>query len=80
MTRFGELVSDPDFCKEMGNITSMTVWRWDRDPALIGRMPVRIKIRNRNYRSRVEIDNFKSWLLSSATKARSESGAKVAEA
>jgi hypothetical protein len=64
-----ELVPDPEFAREL-NITLMTLWRWDRDPQLGKHIPPRMKIRNRNYRSRDGIEIFKEWLLQSAIAAR----------
>jgi hypothetical protein len=64
-----ELVPDPEFAREL-NITLMTLWRWDRDPELSKHIPPRMKIRNRNYRSRNGIETFKVWLLHHAVAAR----------
>lgn len=50
------LVPDPQVQKEFG-ISAMTLWRWTQDPKLD--FPPIIKIRTRNYRSRMALDNFK---------------------
>lgn len=42
------LIPDPQVWRQLG-VTSMTGWRWTRDPALD--FPPPIKIKNRNYRS-----------------------------
>jgi predicted DNA-binding transcriptional regulator AlpA len=59
------LVPDPQVCAELG-ITSMTLWRYDQDAKL--KFPVAIKIRNRNYRSRKQLEAWKAELLSKAMK------------
>lgn len=65
-----QLVPDPVVQKELG-ITAMTLWRWEHDPAL--QFPPKIKIRERNYRSRNELEAFKTRLIANAaaqTRAR----------
>ena len=61
------LVPDPQVQREFG-ITSMTLWRWTNDP-LLG-FPPPIKIQNRNYRSRRQLEVLKRHLLTEAIKAR----------
>jgi hypothetical protein len=55
-----EFVPDPQVCAEFG-ITSMTLWRWDHDPEL--KFPPAIKIRKKNYRSRLQLEKFKQRLI-----------------
>ena len=55
-----ELVPDPKVWEEF-DITSMAGWRWTHDPSL--NFPPPIKIRNRNYRSRRMIEEFKRRML-----------------
>ena len=67
-TQPDDMVPDPVVCTEFG-ITSMTLWRWERDPGLD--FPVRIKIRTKNYRSRKALEEFKHRM---AQKALAERG------
>jgi hypothetical protein len=62
-----QLVPDTVVCKEFG-ITAMSLWRWDRDPALD--FPPQIKIRTKNCRSRKQLEEFKARLLRSAIEKR----------
>jgi hypothetical protein len=62
-------VSDPEVWKELG-ITSMTGYRWSEDPEL--GFPQAVKVRNRNFRSRRELDAFKQRMLQTAMKNRKE--------
>jgi hypothetical protein len=55
------LVPDPVVAEEF-HITLMTLWKWTRDSRL-GFPPVATKIRNRNYRSRRAIDEFKAKMI-----------------
>jgi hypothetical protein len=61
------LVSDPQVCREFG-VSSMTLWRWDRDPDM--NFPPRIVIGHRNYRSRKALERFKRRLLRDAVARR----------
>ena len=63
-----ELVPDPQVWREF-HITSMTLWRWTKDPTL-GFPPV-IRIRNRCYRRRSDIEAFKERMLRQAIAERS---------
>lgn len=63
------LVPDPIIAKEF-SVTLMTLWRWSRDRNLT--FPPVIKIRGKNYRSRLAIEDFKGRLLMGAIRARSE--------
>ena len=70
-----ELVPDLQAAKEL-NISLMTVWRWDRDPELAALgWPPPVYIRERKYRGRRKLEQFKSALLRRAVKTR---GGKVA--
>ena len=53
-------VPDPQVWKELG-ISSMTGWRWQRDPNL--NFPPRIQIRGRNFRSRKQLERWKAEML-----------------
>ena len=61
------LIPDPIVCAEFG-VTAMTLWRWTRDPDL--NFPPAIAIRNRNFRSRKQLEAFKARMLSKATRHR----------
>ena len=61
------LVPGPNVDGEF-NITPMTRWRWERDPRL--GFPQPIKIRDRNYYRRSELNAFKERMLRQAMKAR----------
>jgi hypothetical protein len=60
-----ELVPDPQVIKEF-NITSMTLFRWDRDATL--KFPPKIKIRKRCYRSRRALEEFRRRVIAIAIK------------
>lgn len=55
-----ELVPDPQVWREFG-ISAMTGWRWTRDPDL--NFPQPVKIRNRCFRSRRAIEEFKHRMM-----------------
>jgi hypothetical protein len=61
------LVPDPVVCSEFG-VTSMTLWRWTRDSDLS--FPPAIVIRNRNFRSRKQLEAFKERMLRKAIRHR----------
>jgi hypothetical protein len=61
------LIPDPVVCAEFG-VTAMTLWRWTRDPKLD--FPPAIAIRNRNFRSRRQLEAFKALMLSKAIRQR----------
>lgn len=69
-----EFVPDPRVCQEF-NVSSMTIWRWDRDPAkaLLG-WPPPIRINRRKFRSRKQLEQFKANLLQAALEARERKG------
>jgi hypothetical protein len=58
-----ELVPDPQVWLEFG-VSSMTGWRWTHDPELD--FPRAVKIRNRNYRRRRALEEFKDRMAHSA--------------
>lgn len=64
------LVPDPQVCKEF-HVTSMTIWRWDRDPRMaeLG-WPPKVPIKGRNYRHRSKLEAFKVNLLQRAVAER----------
>ena len=64
-----ELVPDPTVWREFG-ISSMTGWRWTRDPEL--NFPPPIKIRNRCFRSRRALEAFKERMLRETLAARAK--------
>jgi predicted DNA-binding transcriptional regulator AlpA len=63
----GELVPDPQVCREFG-VTAMTVWRWDHDPEL--NFPPPIRIRRRKFRHRRAFEDFKRQLVRNAIARR----------
>lgn len=63
------LIPDPQIWAEF-NISSMTLYRWDHDPEL--KFPPPIKIRNRNFRSRRAIEEFKCRMIRAAITHREE--------
>jgi hypothetical protein len=66
-----ELVPDTFLYKNEFKVTSMTFYRWTNDDEL--NFPPPIKIRNRNYRSRRQIEEFKARLFQHAMANRSKS-------
>ena len=64
------LVPDPMVADEF-NITLMSLWRWDRDPAkaALG-WPPKVKIGARNYRHRSALEAFKANLMQRALAER----------
>jgi hypothetical protein len=66
------LMPDSDFRAELGGISKMTLWRWDRDAGLAEQgFPPAIRIRERSYRSRRAFELFKQNLLQQAIRDRS---------
>jgi hypothetical protein len=61
-------VPDPQVWKELG-ISSMTGWRWQRDPSL--------NFRRRNFRSRKQLERWKAEMLRRSIGGRS--GGAIAE-
>jgi hypothetical protein len=68
-----QFVPDPKVRREFG-VTAMTLHRWDHDAAL--GFPPKIKIRNRNFRSRSALEAFKATMLRRAIVAKSEKDAR----
>lgn len=67
-----ELVPDPRVGREL-NISSMTMWRWDRDPEMVALgWPPPVRLRKRKYRSRQLLEKFKSAALRRAIKTRNQ--------
>ena len=64
-----ELVPDPVVWQEFG-ITSMTLHRWTHDPNL--GFPLPIKIRTKNFRSRLALEDFKKRMMQKAIVERSK--------
>jgi hypothetical protein len=67
-----ELIPDPTVWREFG-ISSMTGWRWTRDKTLD--FPPPIKIRNRCFRSRRQLEEFKRRMVATAVAGRKQSRA-----
>ena len=61
------LIPDPIVCAEFG-VTAMTLWRWTHDTEL--NFPPAIAIRNRNFRSRRQLEAFKERMLRKAIRQR----------
>jgi predicted DNA-binding transcriptional regulator AlpA len=61
------LIPDPVVCAEFG-VTAMTLWRWTHDTEL--NFPPAIAIRNRNFRSRKQLEAFKGLMLRKAIRRR----------
>jgi hypothetical protein len=66
-TDVDELIPDPQVWKEFG-VTDMTLSRWTADENL--GFPPAIKIRNRNFRSRRAIEEFKRSMIAKAIASR----------
>jgi hypothetical protein len=60
-----ELVPDPQVWREFG-VSRMTGHRWTHDPNL--GFPPQIKIRERNFRSRKQIEAFKQRMMQQGLK------------
>jgi hypothetical protein len=64
------LVPDLEVAKEIG-CTTMSMWRWDRDPVMIANgWPPLIRIIRRKFRSRAALDAFKAKMLEQGLKER----------
>jgi hypothetical protein len=64
------LIPDPQVFTEFG-ITRLTGWRWDHDETLIALgWPPPIKIRERKFRSRKQVETFKTNVLRRALQER----------
>jgi hypothetical protein len=73
-----ELVPDPQARKELGGVSDMTTWRWDRDPKMadLG-WPAPVRIRKRKFGPRSQLEAFKANLLRQAVEARGSKGCAV---
>jgi transposase-like protein len=60
-----ELIPDSKVCREF-NVTSMTLWRWERDARL--NFPPKVKILTRNYRSRRAVNEFRERMVREGTR------------
>jgi hypothetical protein len=70
-----ELVPDPIVQAE-SNVSSMTIWRWDRDAALAALgWPPPVIIRKRKFRQRRALEAFKRAMVRRAIAARAVGGA-----
>jgi hypothetical protein len=67
MAEVDQLVPDTAVEREF-SVTKMTLWRWTRDPTL--GFPAAIKINGRTYRSRQQLEAWKTKLMTAAMKAR----------
>ena len=66
----GELVPDPKVLQEF-DVSAMTVFRWDHSEELIALgWPPPIRIGQRKYRSRIQLDRFKTVLMRRAIEQR----------
>jgi hypothetical protein len=76
MSAVDQLVPDPQVAEEF-HVTTMTLWRWDRSPDKIalGWAP-KIKIGDRNFRSRNQLEAFKANLVQRALAERGAPGAR----
>ena len=63
------LVPDPQVRREFGGVSDMCLWRWTHD-ATLG-FPPPIKIRNRSYRSRRALEEFKNRMMRDSIAQRS---------
>jgi hypothetical protein len=67
------LVPDAAAAAELGNVSRMSIFRWDRDPAMAALgFPPRIMLNGRGYRSRQQLEKFKQNLMRKAIAARDE--------
>jgi hypothetical protein len=58
------LVPDHIVRNEFGDVSLMTIYRWTNDPTL--GFPPPIKLRNKNFRSRCALEDFKARLMRAA--------------
>lgn len=65
-----QLVRDTIVAKEFGDVSLMTLYRWTNDPKL--EFPPPIKIRNKNFRCRRALEEFKVRMMRSAVAHRVE--------
>ena len=70
--KYDSLVPDATARAELGDVSKMTWWRWQRDARMVALgFPVAITLCDRTYRSRAELEAFKACLMREAIKARS---------
>jgi hypothetical protein len=69
------LVPDPKVREELGGISPMAMWRWERDPNLD--FPPAVYVRGRKFRSRHQLETFKANLLKLAAANRTQRGKKL---
>ena len=70
--KYDSLVPDATARAELGDVSKMTWWRWQRDARMVALgFPVAITLCDRTYRSRAELEAFKARLMQEAIKARS---------
>jgi hypothetical protein len=62
------LVPDPQVQRELGGVSAMTLHRWTNNPAL--GFPPKLKIGDRNFRSRKQLEQFKQQLMLQAMHER----------
>jgi hypothetical protein len=67
------LVPDSVAAAELGGVSRMSIFRWDRDPdmAELG-FPARVMLNGRGYRSRQQLEKFKQNLMHRALASRGE--------
>jgi hypothetical protein len=65
-----QFVPDPQVVVELG-VSLMTIWRYDKSPemAALG-WPAKIQINKRNFRSRIQLEQFKASMLRRAMAKR----------
>jgi hypothetical protein len=67
------LVPDHVVRQEVGGVSRMSLWRWDRDPAMAALgWPTGIELNGRRYRSRRGLETFKANLMAKAIATRGE--------
>jgi hypothetical protein len=67
------LVPDAVVAVELGGVSRMCIFRWDRDPRMMQLgFPARIMLNGRGYRSRQQLEKFKQNLMRKAIAARDE--------
>jgi hypothetical protein len=69
----GDLMTDAACRRELGGISSVTLWKYTNDKSL--GFPPPVKIRKRNYRPRKLFDAFKARLIAQALAERSSGAA-----
>ena len=63
-----ELVPDRQARRELGNPSSMTLWRWDRSEAMAAMgWPPAVRRNGRKFRSRKALESYKAALFRQAS-------------